>query len=213
MGSGPGGLTDAELLAIFFGSGVVGANVIEVSRQMLRRYGSLTAISRCGVTELMQQKGIGQAKAIHLVAACELGRRLAQERFKEDPLDTPQALAALLGPEMRMLNRESLRVVLLNARLKHMTTEEISLGSISEVTAHVNMILRPVLVHAAPAFAVVHNHPSGDATPSQADRAFTRRLREAAEIMQVRFLDHIIIGQQGAGCPEGYFSFREAGLL
>ena len=109
MHRGMDSLSDAELLAIFFGSGVVGMNAVEMGRLLLQKYGSLTALSRMEVKQLMEQKGVGEAKAIHLAAALALGKRLAHERFRETPMDTPAAIAQLLGPEMRMLPQESLR--------------------------------------------------------------------------------------------------------
>lgn len=206
-------LSDDELLAIFFNTGVVGMNVVELSRGLLKKYGSLTALSRASVQELMQNKGIGQAKAIHLAAALGLGKRLAYAKFKETPMDTPRAMADLLGPEMRLLNQESLRVILLSTRLTLISVQEIHLGSVNEVSANVRDILRPIIVQGAYAFGIAHNHPSGDPEPSAADRNFTRRIKEAAELMQLKFLDHIIIGQCGAQYPDGYFSFREHSLV
>lgn len=206
-------LSDGELLALFFGTGTRGLSAVDLGRALLTKFGSLGALCRREVKELMQQKGIGEAKAIHLAAALELGRRLAAERFRDEPLDSPEALAEYLGPQLRPLAKESLRVVLLNTRLNLLATEEIHLGSVNETMAHPREILRPVIAHGAYAFVVAHNHPSGDPTPSQADRSFTQRLKQAAEILQVRMLDHIIIGQPGPQNPHGYFSFRETGAI
>ncbi len=207
-------LSVAELLALFFGTGTAGLNVVEMSKALLARYGnSLSQLSRVDVPELMQQKGVGEAKAIHLAAALALGKRMAAERFVNRPIDTPEAIAELLGPEMRMLAKESLRVVLMTTRLTLMSVQEIHLGSVNEVTANVRDILRPVIVHGAYAFSVVHNHPSGDCSPSGADRQFTRRIKDAAELMQARFVDHVILGQVSEAYPQGYFSFREHALV
>lgn len=206
-------LSDPELLAIFFGSGVVGMNAVEMARLLLKKYGSLTALSRLEVKQLMEQKGVGEAKAIHLAAALALGKRLAHEKFRDTPLDTPAAIAQLLGPEMRILPQESLRVVLHTTRLTLLSIQEIHIGSVNEVSANISEILRPVIVQGAYAFSIAHNHPSGDPEPSVADRNFTRRIKDAASVMQIRFLDHVIIGQPGAKFPDGYFSFREVGLI
>ncbi len=207
-------LSDAELLALFFGTGAVGLNVMEMSKLLLARYGgSLNQLSRAPVPELMRQHGVGEAKAIHLAAALAIGRRMAAEQFVDQPMSNAQDVATLLGPQLRRLSQESLRVVLLTARLTLLSVQEIHLGSISEVTADVRDVLRPVIVHGAYAFTVVHNHPSGDVTPSTADRAFTRRMNDVAGLMQTQLLDHIIIGQPSPAFPNGYFSFREHGLL
>jgi DNA repair protein RadC len=209
---GASALTDPELLAILLRTGVTGKNVVEVGRELLKRYGSLEGLSRCTVDELSEIRGIGPAKALHLVAAFGLGKRLAQETLSKQKLDSPELVHALLGAEMRMLHKESLRVILLDTRYHLIRIEEISLGSINESIAHPRDVFRPALISSAYAMIVVHNHPSGDASPSQTDHNLTRRLAEAAELLQIKLLDHIIIGaptEQRAG----YFSFKEAGIL
>jgi DNA repair protein RadC len=209
---GASALTDPELLAILLRTGVSGKNVVEVGRELLKRYGSLEGLSRCTVDELSAIRGIGPAKALHLVAAFGLGKRLAQETLSKQKLDSPELVHALLGAEMRMLHKESLRVILLDTRYHLIRIEEISLGSINESIAHPRDVFRPALISSAYAVIVVHNHPSGDASPSQTDHSLTRRLAEAAELLQIKLLDHIIIGaptEQRAG----YFSFKEAGIL
>jgi DNA repair protein RadC len=118
----------------------------------------------------------------------------------------------LLGAEMRALDRESLRVVLLDTKHHLLRVVEISLGTLNESVAHPREVFRPALLHAAYAFVLVHNHPSGDPTPSEADRRLTRRLVEAAQLLQVRLLDHVIMGAPSDGRPP-YFSFAEAGMM
>jgi DNA repair protein RadC len=117
-----------------------------------------------------------------------------------------------MGPLLQNLPRESLRVVLLDTRHRLLHAEEVSLGTINESLAHPREILRPAISHGAYAFVLVHNHPSGDPMPSEADRALTRRIREAADLMQIHLLDHVIIGRERPGAPP-YFSFKEHGLL
>ncbi|MEY2527785.1 MAG: repair protein RadC [Verrucomicrobiota bacterium] len=209
---GEAALTEAELLAILLRTGVQGANAVEVGRQLLERYSSLDELSRCSVDELKKIKGVGPAKAVHLVAAFGIGKRLASARAKSKKLDSPETIEALLGPEMRMLRKESLRVVLLDTRYHLLRVEQISLGSINESIAHPRDVLRPAVISSAYAIVVVHNHPSGDPSPSQTDHSLTRRLAEAAELLQIKLLDHIIIGAPIEGSP-GYFSFKEAGVL
>jgi len=114
---------------------------------------------------------------------------------------------------MRALSKESLRVVLLDTRYQLMRVEEISLGSLDQSIAHPREIFRPALIYSAFAVIVAHNHPSGDPTPSEADRRLTRRLKEAAELLQITLLDHVIIGAPGCGGRPGYVSFKELGLL
>jgi DNA repair protein RadC len=146
------------------------------------------------------------------VAAFNLGRRFAEERLSQQKLDSPELIYELLGGEMRMLRTEALRVVLLDTRYRLIRVETVSAGGMNESIAHPREIFRPALTYSAYAVIVVHNHPSGDASPSQADHSLTRRLAEVAELMQIKLLDHIIIGAPADGSP-GYFSFKEAGVL
>ena len=147
-----------------------------------------------------------------LVAAFGLGDRLAREKWVKEKIDSPELANELVGPEMRRLRKESLRVILLDTRYHLIRVEEISLGSINESIAHPRDVFRPAVISSAYAVIVVHNHPSGDASPSQTDHSLTRRLAEAAELLQIKLLDHIIIGAPSEGNP-GYFSFKEAGVL
>ena len=209
---GAAALTDPELIAILLRTGVVGANAVEVGRELLKRYGSLAGLSRCTVDELAKIRGVGFAKAVQLVAAFGLGQRLARETLSKQKIDSPELANELVGAEMRRLHKESLRVILLGTRYHLIRIEEVSIGSVNESIAHPRDVFRPAVVSSAYAVIVVHNHPSGDPSPSQTDHSLTRRLAEAAELLQIKLLDHIIIGapsEQGAG----YFSFKEAGVL
>jgi DNA repair protein RadC len=205
-------LSDPELIAILLRTGLRGANAVEVGRHLLEKYKSLTGISRCSVKELREIPGIGPTKALELVAAFGLGQRLARETLSKQKLDSPELVSELVGPEMRQLRIESLRVILLDTRYRLVHIEEVSLGSLNESIAHPREIFRPAITYQAHAVIVVHNHPSGDASPSQTDHSLTRRLAEAAELLQIKLLDHIIIGAPVDGSP-GYFSFKEAGVL
>jgi DNA repair protein RadC len=152
------------------------------------------------------------AKALQLAAAFELGKRLAQESPARGKLDEPELIYDLLGPEMRMLGQESLRTILLDTRLRLLRIEEVSLGSISECIAHPREVFRPALIHSAYAVILAHNHPSGDPSPSAADIQMTRRMAESAKILQIKLLDHVIIGMPAEG-RRAYYSFRESGVL
>ena len=209
---GAAALSESELIGILLRTGTVGANAVDVGRDLMIRYQSLTAVSRCSAKDLAKVKGIGLAKAIQLAAAFELGKRLAQESPARGKLDTPELIYDLLGPEMRMLSKESLRAILLDTRLNLIRVEEIAIGSISECVAHPREIFRPAISHSAYAVILAHNHPSGDPTPSAADIQMTRRMAESAGILQIRLLDHIIVGSPSPGRLP-YYSFREAGVL
>jgi len=211
---GANALTHAELIAIFLRTGVPGASAIDVARQLVAHFGSLGELARASVPQICKAaKGVGPAKAVQIKAAIELGSRVARERYRSEKLDSPEAVYDLLGAEMRSLSEESLRVVLLDTRHQLMRVEEISKGSTNESIAHPRDILKPVIVHSATAFILVHNHPSGDPSPSAADRQVTRRLAEVATGMQVDFLDHVIMGASSDEGHQPYFSFREMGLM
>ncbi|HEY4282262.1 MAG TPA: DNA repair protein RadC [Chthoniobacterales bacterium] len=212
LAHGVNALSDAELIGILLRTGRVGANVVDVARELIQKYGSLRELSRCSVHELSQISGIKKDKAAHVAAAFGLGERLAREILGKEKLDSPDLVYRLLAPEMRQLRKESLRVVLLDTRYRLMRVEQVSQGSVNESIAHPRDIFHPAVAAEAYAVIVVHNHPSGDASPSQTDHSLTRRLAEAAELLQIKLLDHIIIGAPAEGSP-GYFSFKEAGVL
>jgi DNA repair protein RadC len=133
---GAGALSDSELIAILLRTGLPGANAVDVARQLLAKYQSLSGLARCNVKELSGIKGVGPAKAVQLAAAFGLASRLARETLTRQRLDNPQVIYDLLGAEMRALNRESLRVILLDTKFMHVRTEEVSFGSLNESVAH-----------------------------------------------------------------------------
>jgi DNA repair protein RadC len=209
---GPMACSDAELIAILLRTGREGASAVDIGRELIRHFGSLEALKRTGVSQLSEVLGIGPAKAVQLAAAFALGDRLARESIQRERLDTAADVERLLGPEMRGLEKESLRVLLLDARLGLIRMEEISRGSANETVAHPREILRPVIVHNAYGFILVHNHPSGDPAPSSPDLKMTIQLRDVCRQLLITFRDHIILGAPAPG-RASYYSFREAGKL
>jgi len=209
---GAAALTDSELIAILLRTGMQGANAVDVARALLSKFHTLAGLARCSVTEIASIKGVGMAKAVQLAAAFGLGTRLAREALTQSRIDSPELVYGLLGAELRMLQKESLRVLLLDTRYNLLRIEEISVGSLNESIAHPREVFRPALIYAAFAIIVVHNHPSGDPAPSEADRRLTRRMAEAAQLLQIKLLDHVIIGSPGEGRLP-YFSFKESGIL
>ena len=210
---GAASLSDAELLAIFLRSGIKGKSAIALADDLLKDKGSLRALSRCQAPELTKSvTGMGVAKAAELAAAFELGKRLARGAAERPVLDSAEAVYAIFGAEFQARDRESLKVVLLDTKLRLLRIEDDALGSLNECVAHPREILRPAIVHSAYAMILIHNHPSGDPAPSQADLRLTRQLGEAAKLLQITFLDHIIIGLPDGGRTP-YFSFRETGSL
>src|SRR5438034_10996294 len=169
LARGADALSNAELIAILLRTGRPGMNVIDVARELLDRYKSFAELSRCSVKELSEIKGIGPAKALELVAAFNLGKRFAQEPISQQKLDSPELIHKLLGREMRMLRTESLRVVLLDTRHRLIRIEAVSTGNMNESFADPREFCRPASSYSSYAVIVVHNHPSGDASPSQTD--------------------------------------------
>lgn len=211
---GPSSLSEAELLALFFGTGRPGASAVDLGRELIQRFGSLRALSRLTVEELRQVSGIGPAKSTQLAAVFEFGRRLARERYRDLPVDSPEAVYDLLGPEMRALTQESVRLVLLDNRSNLLHVSEVTRGTLNECIAHPRDIFRIAIGWSAASFILVHNHPSGNPSPSQADIALTRQLRDAAAFLHIEMHDHVIIGAPSESeSADAYYSFRESGLI
>ncbi len=187
--------------------------MLELAEFLLTHFGSLEALSRAPVGELSRIKGVGEAKAIGLKAAFALAARLARTEAEARPIDTAQDVARLLGEEMRLLDFESVRVVCLNTKHKVLAVEEISRGILNESLFHPREAFRPALARQAHAVILVHNHPSGNPDPSEADLAVTRRMHQAGELLQIELLDHVILGAPHGGNEKNYFSFKDAGLL
>lgn len=206
-------LSDAELLAIFIRTGVPGKNALQVARDLLRDCGCFAQLARCSPKEIRRlAKGIGPAKSLEMAAAFEIGKRLAKGKSLAPLLDTPERVFDAFGNEFMALRQESLRVLLLDAKLRLIRSEEIMRGSVSECMAHPREIFRHAFIQSAYAVVVLHNHPSGDPAPSAADIRVTRSLREAAQLLQINLIDHIILGSPDGGRVP-YYSFKEAGHL
>jgi DNA repair protein RadC len=208
-GANPRAMTDAEALAAVLR---LPEGAEPRANELLTRYGSLSALSRCTVQEIAAYPAIGVRRALQLVAAFSLGPRISRERYTRRRLDSPELVYDLMALEMQQLHKESLRVILLDTRYRFLWAEEVSLGSVNESIAHPRDVFRPAIIASAYAVIVAHNHPSGDPSPSQSDHSLTRRLAEAAELLQIKLLDHVIIGVPAEG-RQAYFSFKEAGVL
>jgi DNA repair protein RadC len=212
---GPEALRTAELLAILLRTGTADRPVLELAEFLLQHFGSLEALSRAPVGELTKVKGVGQAKAIEIRAAFALGARMARTEAEARTINDAADIARLLGEEMRQLAHESVRVVCLNTRHNVLAVEEVTRGTLNESLFHPREAFRPALARQAHAVILVHNHPSGDTQPSDADVEVTRRMKQAGELLQIELLDHVILGApgRGAGAGKSYFSFRDEGLL
>ena len=215
MRLGPRALADGELLELLIGAGTKGASVPHVAADLLARAGGLWALSTWEVRDFQQVHGLGPAKAMELMAALELARRLREQAYDpQEKLDTPQKVWQRLEPLAAGLMVEKCWVLSLNRRNRLLGLQEISSGTATSALLHPREVFRQALRQSAAAAIVVHNHPSGDPTPSAADRAVTRQLAEAGKILGVELLDHVIVGRPEADPGgKGWFSFGEAGLV
>jgi DNA repair protein RadC len=209
---GPAALNNDELMALFISTGTKGVSAIQIGRNLIRKYGSMGSLGNLSVSQLAKEKGLGLAKASKLAAAFELGARVAREELQSRPLETPQLIYSFFGPQMSHLAKEQVVVAVLDARLRHIGTEIVSVGTVNESSAHPREVLRPVITRGGYSFVLIHNHPSGDPSPSRADQIVTKTLVEAAKLMKIEMLDHLIIGRPAEG-RLAYYSFREAGLV
>ena len=211
---GPDALTHAELIAILLRTGLPGVNVVQVGQNLLQKFGSLNALALASVDEIIKTPGIGRDKAATLVAAFALARRMEQERREESPvLDNPPTIVNFLRESNRLKNLETFQVLLLNARKKLIRVEEISDGTLDSVLVHPRDAFRAAIVANAAAIVLVHNHPSGDPTPSDADIRVTRDLIRAGHLLKIEVLDHVIIGRASAERAKDYSSLKELGYF
>jgi len=213
LNQGANALKTAELLAILLRTGTSGRPVLDLADFLLSHFGSLEALSRASVGELAKVKGVGQAKAIGLKAAFALAARLARSEAEARAIETADDVALLLGEEMRLLDYESVRVICLNTKHMVLAVEEVTRGTLNESLFHPREAFRPALARQAHAVILVHNHPSGNPQPSDADLHVTRRMKEAGTLLQIELLDHVILGAPRAGVEKNYFSFKNEGLL
>jgi len=181
---------------------------------VLSRFGSLSALAQASVDDLRKIKGIGRDKAVTLVAAFALAQRMAGELRTEAPLlDTPEAVVNLLREENRLLQVETLQVVLLNSRRRLIRAETISQGTLDTLLVHAREVFKLAIAGNAAALILVHNHPSGDPTPSDADIKVTRDLIRAGQLLKIEVLDHVIMGRATQERPKEYSSLRELGYF
>jgi DNA repair protein RadC len=189
-------LSDGELLAIILNTGSVGETVTDLSQRLLAQYGGLRGLFRMDIAELARLRGLGDAKSVRLKAALELGRRLAALSPEErPPVGSPEDVANLLSIEMAALEQEQLRVVLLDTKHRILGTRTVYQGSVNQAQVRVAEVFRDAVRQQATAIVAVHNHPSGDPTPSAADVALTVEIVAAGQLLDIELLDHLIIGQ------------------
>lgn len=188
-------LSDAELLAIFLGSGLRGADAVGTARRLLSDHGPLRGLIDRTPDELMRLPGIGQARASALLAALELGKRyLAADLERGEALNDPQAAGRYFALRLRGLRHEVFAALFLDTRHRAIAFEELFRGTIDGAEVHPREVAQRALTLHASAVIVGHNHPSGNGEPSAADRAVTLRLKQALSLLDIRLLDHFVIG-------------------
>ena len=209
MAQGPAALSNAELLAILIGSGTPKMTAVELMKLVLHDCNdSLNTLGKKSIAELMQYKGVGEAKAVTILAACELGKRRQRERAEERAnLCSAQYIYDYMHPRMQDLDVEEAWVLLMNQNFKLIKAVRISRGGISETAGDVRVICREAVLCNATVVALCHNHPSNNPHPSGDDDRITQRVQKACEVMRLYFLDHLVI-TDGA-----YYSYRGYGKL
>ncbi len=195
LARGAGALSDAELLAIFLGSGLPGRDAVQTARELLQAHGPLRQLLDRNARELARLRGLGPARACAIAAALELGQRhLAADLERGATLSDPASAGRYFAQRLRPRPHEVFAALFLDSRHRALAFEELFHGSIDGAEIHPREVVRRALAHNAAALIVGHNHPSGNPEPSAADRAATTRLRQALELVQVRLLDHFVVG-------------------
>ncbi|MGE5560635.1 MAG: RadC family protein [Chloroflexota bacterium] len=202
---GPENLSNVELLAIVLRTGTQGQGALQLAASLLASPGGLRKLVNSPVEELAAVSGVGMAKACSIRAALELGRRLSAETATRPVIKSPRDVSDLLMSDMRYLEKEQFRVLLLNTKNQVLAVEVVSLGDLTSAIVHPREVFKEAVRRAAAAVILVHNHPSGDPSPSREDFDVTKRVTEAGKILGIEVLDHIVIGDNR------YISLREHG--
>lgn len=209
MQLGAGALTNAELMAILIGSGSPKESAVDLMKRILNDCdNNLNKLGRMSIRELQVYNGMGPAKAVSILAACELGKRRQMEKVQErKDLGSPQAIYDYMRPIMQDLDTEEAWIILMNQNYRLIKEERLSHGGITETLVDVRLIVKEALLNNATIVALCHNHPSDNARPSKEDDRLTERVKKACELMRIYLLDHVIVTESN------YYSYREKGRL
>jgi DNA repair protein RadC len=208
LAQGPAALSDAELVALFLGTGVRGKSALDMARELLARFGRVSRLLSAAPGEFDALPGVGPAKYAQIAAVMELARRALGEEMKaRDSLASPAAVRGYLRLRMQELAHECFYCVFLDAQNRVIAAEELFRGTLTQTSVYPREVLKHALRHNAAALILAHNHPSGVAEPSLQDQALTRTLAEALALVDVKLLDHFIV------VPGACLSFAERGLL
>jgi DNA repair protein RadC len=208
LSKGASALSEAELLAILLRTGVPGKSAVDLGRELLQEYGSLSSLFASDLERLLAIKGLGYAKAVQLQAVIELARRALEEQLEPGlNLNSPKAVRDFLRLTLRSQDKEVFLGIFLDAQNRVLAVEELSSGTLTQTSVFPREVVRRALSRNAAAVIFAHNHPSGLAEPSRADEVLTQALKQALALMDVKVLDHFIVGGSNA------MSFAERGLL
>ena len=211
---GADALTDAELIAILLRTGLRGQSAVDLGRALIQRFGTLSELSRATLEELQEIRGVGRDKAIAQRAAFTLARRMAVEIQATAPLlDRPTAVADMLREECRPYTVEHFYALLLDTRRRLLRKVALTRGTLDAAIVHPRDVFRHAVAANASAVVLVHNHPSGDPTPSKADITVTRDLIRAGQLLKIEVLDHVILGERRADRKRDFFSLKEHGYF
>lgn len=207
MAYGPKVLSNAELLALIIRTGTKEKNAVQVSQDLINKIGGLKNLNNISLKDLLQTDGIGNSKAAMIMASIELSLRLNERKEKREKLTSPEKIIAFAGEELKNLQKEIVRVVILDTKKQFINYKDVSIGTINMSLIHPREIFKSAIDNMADTIVIMHNHPSGDPSPSKEDIEITKRLKEAGKIIGIEVLDHIIVGAYG------YYSFLEHGNL
>ena len=208
LAQGPSALSDAELIALFLGTGARGRSSLDVARDLLSRFGRVSRVLSAAREELGEVRGIGDARYAQIAAVMELSRRALGEQMKaRDSLASPCAVRGYLRLHMQDLGHEAFYCVFLDAQNRVIAAEELFRGTLTQTSVYPREVVKHALRHNAASLILAHNHPSGVAEPSMQDQALTRTLAEALSLVDVKVLDHFIVA------PGACMSFAERGLI
>jgi DNA repair protein RadC len=203
LARGADALTDAELLAIFLRTGLPGMTAVDLARELLGRFGGLRPLLEADLAAFCHGRGLGAAKYVQLQAALEISRRhLLSTLQRGDALTSPDATRRYLAARLRHSPREVFACLFLDNRHRVIAYEELFFGTVDGASVHPREVVKRALAHNAAALILAHNHPSGVAEPSRADEQITRRLQEALGLVEVRVLDHLIVGDEVTSLAE-----------
>jgi DNA repair protein RadC len=204
---GADALSDAQLLGIILRTGTGGRTAVDVGRDLLERFGGLNGIAQAGINELTMVPGIGSAKAAEIKAAIELGRRHLKPTMAGASFCASKEVADFYQPRLRDARKEEFRCILLDTKNRLIREETVSTGSLTASLVHPRETFKSAVRESAAAVIFVHNHPSGDTKPSQEDILLTKRLVQAGDLLGIRVLDHVIVGDGN------HFSFKDNGMI